>query len=159
SGLPTASGTTVTRLAGLTDANSPSTFGFFFADLDPGIAGFDTLYVADDGTGALSKFSLVGGSWTPSGTVGADAADYRGLAATVSGTPVTLFATRKGGGGSTGGGELVKLVDASGYGGTLTGTPTLLATAAANTAYRGLALAPVAPSPTPTPTGTPDATA
>jgi hypothetical protein len=36
----------------------------------------------------------------------------------------------------------VKLVDSSGYNGTLSGTPALLASAAANTAFRGVALAP-----------------
>ena len=38
---------------------------------------------------------------------------------------------------------LVSLVDASGYNGAFAGTPTVLATAAANTAFRGVALAPV----------------
>ena len=154
SGLPTSGGTTASRLPGLSDTTNPSTYGFFLADLDPGVAGLDTLYVADDGTGALSKFSLVSGLWVANGIVGADADDYRGLAATVSGSTVTLFATRKGGGGASGGGELVKLVDSSGYNGAFAGTPTLLATAAVNTAFRGVAMAPVAPSPTPTPAPT-----
>src|SRR5262249_30763021 len=59
------------------------------------------------------------------------------------GTTVTLFATRKGGSGAAGGGELVSLVDTSGYNGTFSGTPTLLATAATNTSFRGVAMAPV----------------
>src|SRR5262249_1580816 len=64
---------------------------------------------------------------------------------TVSGTTVTLFAVRKGGSSATGGGELVKLVDSSGYNGAFSGTPTLLATAGTNTAFRGVALAPEPP--------------
>lgn len=60
----------------------------------------------------------------------------------MSGPTVTLYATRKGGGGATGGGELVKLVDSSGYNGAFSGTPTVLATAATNQAFRGVALAP-----------------
>ncbi|MBY0275122.1 CehA/McbA family metallohydrolase [Candidatus Binatia bacterium] len=159
-GLPTSGAQTVTRLAGLTDASNPSTYGFFLADLDAGVAGFDTLYVADDGAGALTKFSLVGGTWVANGTVGVDTDDYRGLAATVSGTTVTLYATRKAGSGATGGGELVTLTDASGYGGAFAGTPSVLATAATNTAFRGVALAPegAGPTPTPSPAGTPTPT-
>ncbi|MFN0095682.1 MAG: Ig-like domain-containing protein [Dehalococcoidia bacterium] len=140
--LPTAAGQTITNLPGFITSGSP--FSFFLADLDAGVSGVDTLYVADDGALALTKYSLVGGNWTANGTVGVDADDYRGLTATVSGVTVTLFATRKGGSGATGGGELVKLTDASGYNGAFSGTPTLLATAATNTAFRGVALAPVA---------------
>jgi hypothetical protein len=157
-GLPTTAGQTVTRLPGLTDTTNPSTYGFFLADLDPGVAGFDTLYVADDAAGALQKFSLVAGSWVSNGKIGVDADDYRGLAATVSGTSVTLFATRKGGSAAAGGGELVTLTDASGYNGAFAGTPTVLATAALNTAFRGVAFAPEGAAPTPTPTAEPTPT-
>lgn len=149
-GTPTTSGQTITRLTGLTDTNCPSTYGFFFADLDAGVAGVDTLYVADDGAGALTKFSLVGATWTANGTVGADTDDYRGLTGVVNVGVVTLYATRKGGGAAAGGGELVTLSDSSGYNAAFTGTPTLLATAAANTAFRGVAFAPAAPVSTPT---------
>ena len=48
---------------------------------------------------------------------------------------MTLFATRNGS-------ELVSLVDASGYNGTFSGTPTLLASAGTNKAFRGVAMAP-----------------
>ncbi len=146
SGLPTTSGQTISNLPGI-PATSGSPYAFFFADLDSGAPGFDTLYVADDTAAALTKYSLVGGSWTSNGTVGVDADDYRGLTGTVSGSNVTLFASRKGGSGATGGGEIVSLVDASGYNGAFTGTPTLLATAATNTAFRGIALAPVSATP------------
>lgn len=141
-GLPTTSGQTITNIPGFPTTNSP--YGFFFADLDAGVAGVDVLYMASDDAAALTKFSLVGGNWVSNGTVGIAADAYRGLTATVSGTTVTLYATRKGGSGATGGGELVSLVDASGYNAAFSGTPTLLATAAANTAFRGVALAPEA---------------
>ncbi|MFB2644698.1 ExeM/NucH family extracellular endonuclease, partial [Raphidiopsis sp. BLCC-F218] len=141
-GLPITGPQTITRLAGLTDTTNPSTYAFFLADLSPSITGVDTLYVADDGLGALSKFSLVGGNWVANGKIGEDTDDYRGLTASVSGTTVTLFATRKGGSGPSGGGELVTLTDASGYNSSLTGNITLLATAGANTAFRGVAFAP-----------------
>jgi len=141
-GLPTSGAQTVTRLTGLTDTNCPSTYGFFFADLSMSVAGVDTLYIADDDAGALTKFSLVGGVWTSNGTIGVSADDYRGLTGMVVGTTVTLYAARKGGSGTTGGGELVRLTDSSGYNGAFVGTPTLLATAATRTAFRGVALAP-----------------
>jgi len=144
SGLPTTA-SAVARLPGLSDTNSPSNYAFFLADLSADVPGPDTLYVADDTNGAgggIGKFSLVAGTWVSNGTAGTAADSYRGLAASVTGTTVTLYATRKGGSTGTGGGELVKLVDTSGYNGALAGTPALLATAAANTAFRGVALAP-----------------
>ncbi len=142
-GLPVVAGQAITSLPGI----SPSTgspYAFVLLDLDAGVAGMDTLYVADDGAPALGKFSLVAGSWVANGSAGVDADDYRGLTAAVNGSAVTLFATRKGGSGTTGGGELVSLTDLSGYNGALTGTPSLLATATTNTAFRGVALVPTA---------------
>lgn len=142
-GLPTTSGQTITNIPG-SPSSLPSPYAFFFADLDAGVAGVDVVYVADDGTGALTKYSLVSGSWVSNGVVGVDADDYRGLTGVVSGGTVTLYATRKGGSTATGGGEFVSLTDASGYNGAFSGTPALLATAATNTAFRGIALAPEA---------------
>ena len=157
SGLPTAAAQPLTKLNGT--AAATSAYSFYLADLDPGVPGDDTLYVADDGIG-LMKFSLVGATWMPSGTIASTDA-YRGLTATVLGNTVTLYATRKGGTTSSGGGELVKLVDASGYNGVLTGTPTVLVqvaagTSTANTALRGVALAPgvVTMTPSAGPNGT-----
>jgi hypothetical protein len=141
-GVPTTSGQTITQLPGFPTAGSP--YSFFFADLD-GNPGLDTVYVADDtnGTpGGLTKYALVGGSWTAKGTVGAAADAYRGVTGVVSGTSVTLYAVRKGGSAAAGGGELVTIVDASGYNGAFAGTPSLLAAAATDTAFRGVALAP-----------------
>jgi hypothetical protein len=140
SGLPTTAGQTIANLPGFpTSTGSP--YGFYFADLDAGTPGLDTLYVTDDGAG-LQKYSLVGGTWTLNGTVGTGADAYRGLTAVASGGTVTLYAVRGGGSGAAGGGQLVTLVDASGYNGAFAGTPALLATAAANTSFRGVALAP-----------------
>lgn len=140
-GLPTTAGQTITNLPGFASSGG-GPFAFFFADLSAGVAGVDTLYVADDTALALTKYSLVGGNWTSNGTVGGDADDYRGVTGVVNGTTVTLFATRRGGTGATGGGEFVTLTDSSGYNGAFSGSPTLLATAASNTAFRGVALAP-----------------
>jgi hypothetical protein len=137
-GLPTTSGQTIVNLPGFaTTGGSP--YAFFFADLDGTVAGVDTLYVADDGSG-LQKYSLVSGSWVASGIVGTSADSYRGVTGVVNGGSVTLYAIRKAS--STGGGELVQLVDSSGYNASISATPSVLATAAASTAFRGVALAP-----------------
>jgi len=142
SGLPTTSGQTISNLSGF-PATTGSPYGFYFADLDATVPGLDVLYVADDSLG-LTKYSYssVSGSWVANGTIGAAADAYRGLTAIVSGSTLNLYATRKGGSGATGGGELVSLVDASGYNGAFAGTPTLLVGALTNTAFRGVALAP-----------------
>src|SRR5262245_60786104 len=141
-GPPTTSGQTITNLPGFPAATG-GPYGFFFADLSAAVSGVDTLYVADETAQALTKYSLVGGTWTSNGTVGVASDAYRGVTGVVNGTTVTLYATRKGGSGTTGGGEFVSLVDSSGYNGAFSGTPTLLATATTNTAFRGIALAPV----------------
>jgi hypothetical protein len=144
--LPTTSGQTVTRLAGLTNTIDPSDYGFFMADLNPSVPGLDTLYIADDDSGAyggLKKFFFNGTSWIACGIVGSAADTYRGLTGSVSGSTVTLYATRKGGGGVSGGGELVSLVDLSGFSGTFSGTPNFLHSADLNTAFRGVAFVPV----------------
>lgn len=133
SGLPTTSGQTITNLPGFPTTGAP--YGYFLADLDSGVAGNDTLYVADDTPGTITKFSLVGGSWTSNGSVVLSTA--RGLTGSVNGSNVTLFATN--------GTSLQSLTDTTGYNATLTVTPTSLAVAPANTAFRGVAFAP-APS-------------
>jgi hypothetical protein len=145
-GTPTTSPQNYNGLPGLPNVSSVIDDAFFFADLDTSVPGLDTLYVADEGTG-LTKFSLVSGNWTNNGTVGLASDNYRGVTGFVSGTTVNLFATRKGGSGATGGGELLSLVDATGYNGAFVGAPTLLATAASNEAFRGVAYIPVVPEP------------
>ena len=132
-GLPTTSGQTITNLPGFpTTGTEPYEFTLF--DLDASVAGPDTLYLADDGAvDAIAKFSLVGGSWAPNGTIALTAP--RGLTGFASGSTVSLFATN-----ATG---LSALTDASGYNATISGTLTPLATAPTNTAFRGLALAPI----------------
>ena len=141
-GLPTTASQTISTLPGYPVTLSPN--AFFLADLDSGVVGVDTLYIADDNgtSGGLLKYSFDGTTWTARGSAGAAADGYRGLTATFSAGTVQLYAVRKGGSTAAGGGELVSLSDASGSTGTLTGTPSLLATAAANTAFRGVAFAP-----------------
>ena len=135
-------GQTLTNLSGWpTSGGSP--YAYFLADLNNAVAGLDTAYVSDDALGLL-KYSLVGGTWTLNGTIGAAADAYRGLDAEIVGCSVNIFATRKGGTSAAGGGELVSITDTAGYNAAFsTTTPTLLATAAANTAFRGVSLSTV----------------
>jgi len=158
-GFPTTSGQTLVQING---PNTGGVHAFAFADMDAGIPGDDVLYLADDGPSALRKFSRnITGTWVLNGAIGTDPDDYRGVAIVVSGGTVDVYATRRGGTGAAGGGQLVKITDASGYGGTFSGTVTALVTATTNTAFRGVALAPVGGpfGPTPTPTPTAEATA
>jgi hypothetical protein len=81
----------------------------------------------------IVKYSLIGGTWTATGSV--DSGAYRGLTARSTPGGVELFATRNAG-------ELVALLDTGGYAGALVGQPSVLASAATNTAFRGVAFAP-----------------
>jgi len=144
-GTPTTSGQTITSLPGFptaTGGNPLSPYQFFFADLDGGVAGLDTLYVADDGSvangGGIQKYSLVGGSWTANGIVAL--AGTRGLTGVVNGSSVTLYVTN----GST----LQTLTDTSGYNVTINGTLASIAMAGTNTAFRGVAFVPAGGAPT-----------
>ncbi|HEX8241682.1 MAG TPA: Calx-beta domain-containing protein [Allosphingosinicella sp.] len=148
-GEPTTTGQTVTNLSfsGTNAHTLGSPYGFYFADLTAAVAGVDTLYVSDDGLGLL-KFSLVGGSWVENGLVGANADDYFGLTASVSGTTVTLYATRRNGSAAD---TIVSLIDTGGYNTAFSSSaPTTIATASANTIFNGIAFAPQAAAPTET---------
>lgn len=151
-GTETTTGQEFTMLPG-TEPSSGDNDGaitFFFADLSTEVTGLDTLYVAGDDFRALSKYSLVDGTWALNGIVGATSApddNYAGVTGLVSGSTVTLFATRRVSSSVNGGGELVKLVDESGHNGVFAGTPTVLATASASIGFRGVTAVPViAPS-------------
>jgi len=134
-GLPTTTGQTITALPGSPTSGSP--YNFFLADLDANVAGPDVLYIADDASGTgLQKYSLVNGTWTSNGNIAITSNGLRGITGLVSGSTVTLYCTN--------GTTFSSLVDASGYNTTITGSFTNLATAATNTAFRGIAFAPTA---------------
>ena len=123
---------TATLLAGTGSVATPSDFAF--AHLNTAVAGTtpDTLYIAD-GTN-IDKLSLQGGAYVATGSVAL--AGVTGITTEVVNGTQTLFATAPTG--------LYSLADTSGAGGTLTGTPMLIAAAPTNTAFRGDALAPQA---------------
>jgi hypothetical protein len=107
----------------------------------------DVLYLASQNStfGGLLKYSLVNGTWMLNGTVGIGDDYYGGLTIKVAANVVTIFATRKGNNTTlVKAGELISLTDASGYNGTLSGTPTILASAVGvdKMAFRGVAVVP-----------------
>lgn len=133
-GLPVDPGQTFTGLPGLPAGGLPA--GFQFADLGDAVPGPDTLYVADP-TRGLAKYSWNGGVWVANGVVGDAAAAYRALALVQIHRSAKLYAIR-----GPNGGELVSLTDGSGANGLLTGTPQVISSAAAGTAFLGVAPAP-----------------
>ncbi len=139
-GLPITTGQTVANIPGTFTTTSP--YGYAFVTLNGG-ASPDTLYAADDtvSSGVIQKYALISGSWTLNGSITASA--VRGLAVSVNGTTVTMYATT-GGGSAAGGGSIYTVTDTAGYNAApSTSAVTTIATAAANTAFRGIAFAPV----------------
>jgi len=139
SGLPTTEGNTSTGLPGFPTSGAYVDFVFF--DRDNTEPDNDVVYIADDGAG-IRKFSKVAGTWVENGIFGTSSDGYRGLTGVIENNNVVLYATRKGGTSASGGGELVKVTDAAGYNTAINATDVLLATAPANTAFRGVAFAP-----------------
>jgi hypothetical protein len=137
-GLPISGPQTVSTLPGLSGAGGLGQF--FMADLNPAIPGNDVLYRVNEVTPAIEKYSFDGTTWATNGVLGVDAEGYKSLAGSISGNTITLYMVRKAT--SVGGGELVTLTDNSGYGGPFSGTPALLTSAPANTAFRGIAMVP-----------------
>jgi uncharacterized repeat protein (TIGR01451 family) len=147
-GLPTSGTNAVTALPGLTAADFPGfgPYNYFFATLNPGDTSPDTLYVASSVQG-IYKFSLVNGSWTPSGEVpGTATNEYAGLTGFQSNGVVTLYATDTVQFSATTGGDLVSLVDNTGFNNAPAAfsalTPTTIAVAANNTNIHGVSLVP-----------------
>lgn len=139
-GLPTTAGQSAGLLYGL-PASQP--YGFAFFDRTRAIGGLDTLYIADDRTiavgGGIQKWTFDGSGWfqVTTFTDGLGADGVRGLAAEAQGANIVLYATTV----ESSGNKLVRVVDD----GSTSPTATVIATAAANTVYRGVALAWVAP--------------
>lgn len=127
-GLPTSGTNTVTNLSFDTLPTSP--YEYAFLNLSGSGSNADTLYVADN-SASIVKYALVGTTWTRRGSVALSG--VTGLAAVSTASGVTVYAASP----ST----LVKFLDTSGYNGTLAATPTTLATAGTNRAFRGVALA------------------
>jgi hypothetical protein len=157
SGLPTTGTPTTTAL--LSGANLPTNFGpdqFALVTLGTGSTP-NTLYVADGSNGAagagpnaVEKYSLESGVWTATGSVPVPL--VTGLAVSVSAGVASIFVTGATTDAASNNTILDGITDSSGFGGTLGGSATTLATAPSGTDFKGLAFAPVSPG-----TGTPEA--
>ncbi|MGA3170439.1 MAG: PEP-CTERM sorting domain-containing protein [Chthoniobacteraceae bacterium] len=133
-GLPATAGQTITLLPGLTVASPTNLYSFFLADIDSSSP--NTLYIADTSTSkAIQKFSLVSGSWVAEGDISISG-NVTGITGEVDGDDVDIFTTSPT--------KLYSLTDTSGADATINGTPTTLATAAANESFLGVSFAPVA---------------
>lgn len=135
-GISNSAGQTFTALPGITSTQATSAYGYFLADLDAGVAGYDTLYIADDAatTGGLQKYSLVSGSWISNGKIGS-LSTYRGLDAVVTSSGVQLYVT--------GSSAIFSVLDTAGYNNAFsTTTLSTVATAGTNTNFRGIAVIP-----------------
>ena len=134
SGLPTSVSQAVSPLIpGLTTANS-NAYAFVLLDRDAGVAGLDTLYIADQSSGLL-KYSFNGTTWTAKGSI---AGTLTGLTGVINGSGVDLYATN----GTGAGNSLIKFTDSTAFNTSLSGSFTTLATASANTIFKGVAFAP-----------------
>ncbi len=122
-GLPTTTGSVAAPLSGM--SGDPNGFALF--DLDASIPGVDTVFVADT---TLQRWTFDGTTWSRDSSFNALSLPCIGVAGWPNGSGVTLVATT-----TT---NTVQRVDVP-----TTGSPTttLLLTAAANTAYRGVSLA------------------
>ncbi len=141
-GIPETDSLEAVGLPGIPNSNSLAC-DIFFADLSSEVPGNDVLYFADELNG-LRKFSLVEGEWVSNGILGSAGDNYRGLTGIELPGGAILFAIKRGGTNASGGGELVRIVDLSGYNETINPSEQLLATATPNTAFRGIALTPQA---------------
>jgi hypothetical protein len=139
--VPVTAGQTAMTLNGMPAAGF-SPHGFVLLNR----AGVDTLYMADDGTGAtpatdrgIQKWTLSGTTWSRQVTFVDPAAvpvGFRGLLAVATGSDTTLIAVTT----ETSANRIVKFVDLAGS--TTASAGTAIATALANQVYRGVALAP-----------------
>lgn len=150
-GVPTAAATP-TAFTFTTGGMSSGSGAMVFFDRNAGtnatgLNGLDTLYLVDGAT--IEKYEWTGSGWTQRGSTTTTGGNLFGLAARIVGSNVELYATRE----LASNNGLYKLTDASGFGGTLSGTPTLIASAGTNFGFRGVAFAPTAAS-TITTTGT-----
>lgn len=137
SGLPMSSGQLAASLPGLPTANA-SPYSFALLDRAPGVAGVDTLYVADDrgpaSGGGIQKWTFNGASWSLSATWSDGTSGVRGLAAAPEGSGVRIVATTT----EASANKLITILDDI-------GSPpnvTVSATAAPNTVFRGVAFEP-----------------
>ncbi len=131
SGTPTSGSAAVTVLNGMTSANAPNSFGFFFAN--------STTMFVGDATDGIQEWTLSGTTWSPAHTL---AGSYTDITGSVRGNIVSLYAISGNSSGWSADDELVS--DTFNLTSGAFGTPVVLATATGNTGFAGVAFAPTA---------------
>ena len=135
-GAPTIAGQTAALAVNMGTGASPS--GFAFADTDKNGTN-DRVYIADErGTpaGGLYRYDLVSGIWTLRWNLLFGIVGGRGLSMTYDAGSATIIVSTS----ESSNNRLVKVVDASADGSTVPTTYGTLATAGANTVFRGVAI-------------------
>ncbi|WP_124033448.1 CHRD domain-containing protein [Herpetosiphon llansteffanensis] len=141
-GLPTTGGQSISQIASATSA-----YGFVFLDREPSVAGVDTLYVADD-MANLRKFSFNGTTWVLQGVWATPSTAFHVTAHDNGASGVDLYLTRAGN-------TISKLTDTAAYNQPINAASLQpIASAATNTAFRGIIVIPAANQATATPTDT-----
>lgn len=144
-GLPTTGGQTTTILPGFPTAGGPSPYAFTLLDLNSSVAGVDTAYVADDRAsasgGGIQRWNFDGTTWTLAYTLNSGlGTGARGLTAVNNAGTIVLYATTT----ETSANRLVTVTDSG-----ASSAFTTLATAQANTVFRGVAFTPSNGAPPP----------
>jgi hypothetical protein len=150
SGLPTTGSQPLTGLPGISGPLGPSgvydqIYGFFMADLDASVPGYDTLWMARETIG-VTKFSLVDGIWTPIDTNYPGYNVYHIDGWVNPDRSVTLAII----GGAAVNNRLAVMIDSSGYNQPMEGFFEILVRAGDNNRYGGLVFVvppPAAPPP------------
>ncbi|WP_162915790.1 T9SS type A sorting domain-containing protein [Paraflavitalea soli] len=136
-GLPVTAGQTMVNLPGLPTTGNP--YQFFVVN---GNSGSDVLYVAHENL--LRKYSLSGGSWVSNGTIGVASDKYRAVTGqvTTSGN-VRLYAIRKNDNTTAASGEIVTLLDSTGYNSDFSSLlPTVIVQSNDNNVFRSIMITP-----------------
>lgn len=136
-GLPTTTGQTMVNLPGLPTTGNP--YQFFIVNPS---SGSDVLYVAHENL--LRKYSLSGGTWVSNGTIGIASDKYRAVTGQVTTNGhVQLYAIRRNDNSTSSGGEIVKLIDSTGYNNDFSLlTPTLIVQSNDHNVFRSIVMAP-----------------
>lgn len=148
-GLPMTAGQTMVNLPGLPTTGSP--YQFFLVNAN---SGSDVLYIAHDNL--LRKYSLAGGTWVSNGTIGLASDKYRAVTGHVATNGnVLLYAIRRNDNSTSSGGEIVSLIDSTGYNNNFSSlVPTVIVQSNENNVFRSIAMAPGTMSAANTPTFT-----
>ncbi len=136
-GLPVTTGQTMVNLPGLPTTGNP--YQFFVVNAN---SGSDVLYVAYENL--LRKYSLSGGSWVSNGTIGIASDKYRAVTGQVNTNgQVLLYAIRRNDNTTSAGGEIVTLIDSTGYNTDFSSLlPTLIVQSNDNNVFRSIVMTP-----------------